>query len=410
MKILFCPSHYALLNNRGSELEWAYKVTNLIASRNKNSVAVTGFSNIKDTNYQIIHLQKKKRAINLGVVNTVIFSFLYGIKGIKLLRDGDYDIHHHVLPFYIGRTFNLGFLFPRHNNVVRIIGPLQNSLPFFADNLHDQHEKLSLIKKVTNTWTTILLQAVAWPLYKLSYSTLVKADALIVVNKLVKRSLINMGIASKKIHIIPPGIDVHKYSNFPKLSNQNTSSSTVKVISTGALINRKGFDLLIRGVKKAYEIDKTISIKLTIVGDGPQRKKLEELVMSLGLSDMIIFTGHVAYEKMANYYSKADIFISMTRADSQPLMYLEAMASGLAIITSDNQGALSLIRNGETGIIVKNEDYVGMAEKLLLLTKRKALLHRIQKAAKKEVNNYDWEKSIIPQYIELYNKLINEKK
>ncbi len=410
MKILFCPSHYALLNNRGSELEWAYKITHLCAKKNKGSVVVTGFTNIKHAPYQILKLQNNKHAIDLGIINSVIFSLLYGIKGIRLLRSNEFSIHHHILPFYVGRTFNIGFLLQSTSKVVKVIGPLQNPLPFFADNLHDQHEKLSLMKQITNTINMVLLQVASWPLRKLSHLTLMKADALIVVNKLVKKSLVNDGIPGNKIHIIPPGIDVRKYSGQLKSINHNMKNPVVRIISTGALINRKGFDIVIRGLQEAYKIDKDIQIKLTIVGDGPQRKKLEKLAANLGLSDEVIFTGYVAYEKMASYYSKADIFISMTRADSQPQMYLEAMASGLAIITSDNQGALSLIKNGETGIIVNNEDYSDMAKKLILLAKRRSMLRKIQTAAKKEVNNYDWEKAIIPKYFELYNKLINEKK
>jgi glycosyltransferase involved in cell wall biosynthesis len=408
MKILFCPAHYALLNNRGSELRWAYQIVNSLGNKYSGSIAVTEFSNVKALKYKIISLHSKKKYIDLGLFNTIRFAFAYGVKGLNLLKKESFDIHHHVLPFYLGRTFNIAFLIPSRKRVIKIIGPVQNTLPYFPDNLHDQNEKLTYKKIITNKATNYLITLFSFPLKILSYATLKKSDAIIVVNDDVRNTLIRQGVSDKHIYVISPGVDTKKF--YPKKITDSKHQKKIEVLSTGALISRKGYDLLIESIYSMKNKKGFSKLHLTIVGDGPQKATLKKLVKKRGLANKITFVGQVPFSKMPYYYRNADIFVSMTRADSVAQMYLEAMSSGLAIITSKNYGSRAIIENGKTGYLVDNENYLQLGEKLSQLINNKELREKLQLHAMKAAEEYDWENSIIPQYISLYNNLIYDKK
>ncbi len=407
MKILFCPAHYAHLHDRGSEIEWAYQITRSLATKYKGSLVVTGFSNVSDASYKIEKLQIDQRKIDLGFKNTLKFLLLYGFFAMRKLKQESFDIHHHVLPFYIGRTFNIAMILSKNDRVVRVIGPIQNPLPYFSDNLHDQHEELSTIKRISNTAFMVLLHFMGMFFYWLSYRTMDRADAVVVINKAAKLDLIKAGVDRKKIYTIPPGVSI---SNFAAdRSGTISKKKTIEIISVGALIHRKGFDLLILGINEVIKANSKIDFLVNIIGEGPQKAKLEQLVKSLGLSEVVKFKGYVHHKEMPKEYQKADIFISMTRADSFPQMYLEAMASGLAMITTKNFGSVALIKNAQTGYLIKNGDYKYMARKLLFLLENKTTLQTFQISSLRESKKYDWETSIIPKYLVLYNKLLDEK-
>ena len=211
MKILFCPAHYAHLNNRGSEVEWAYRITKSLAEQNNNSVVVTGFTNIKSSLYNIVELQPTKSQINLGLINTIYFALSYGIYAVKILRQKTFDIHHHVLPFSLGRSFNLAFIFPR-KNVKRIIGPIQKPIPAYADNLHDPLQRLSRVQLLKNTLLNAFVAVFALPLNVLSSLTLRRADVLVAINDDVKEALIKKGCEAQKIIVIPPGLNTSTFT------------------------------------------------------------------------------------------------------------------------------------------------------------------------------------------------------
>ena len=409
MKILFCPSHYALLDDRGSELEWAYKITHSIATLYPDSVAVTGFSNVVYSSYKIVTLQKNQRSIDLGIINTIKFALQYGIEGIRQLTSEHFDIHHHVLPFYLGRTFNLAFLVPIKNKPIRIIGPIQNPLPFFADNLDDQSQTLILTKQITNFLSKLFIDAVGVLLSKLSYATLKSADAILVIDASLKTVIVKKGIDESKVHIIPPGVDVHKHTSLKERETKLKSRKHINIISTGALIKRKGFDLLIKSIAEVRRLDKTISFHVDIYGDGPQRNNLELQISSAGLSSFITLHGLVDHDILPDKYAQADIFISMTRADSFAQMYLEAMSSGLPIISTINPGSKTVIKKGANGYLVEKNGYGDMAEHIVNLAKNKELLQTMKINSQKIAAQYDWSTSIIPQYLAIYKKLIRSR-
>lgn len=404
MKILFSPCHYIYDEaGGGSEHYWAFNIADRISNIYNNSVVITGFKNIKkEKPYKIIELQPNKKNADLSIKNALVFNFKCFIKTQKILSNNRFDLIHHVLPFSINNTFNLSFLFRVKTHL--IIGPVQGPLKFNNKDINISNFRSS--KKEFNLLNIFFnfLRFFLFPVLKyFSNLTLKKSDAIIVINEYTKNILVKNGINPQKINIIPPGIDTKAFAYVP-FDLKNKGKAELLVVCY--LLKRKGVDLVIRSIKEV--IRKNNNIILRIVGDGPQKEKLENLARELNLQDYIIFEGFVENDKIQNYYKKAHIFLSMSRDESWGQMYLEAMASGLPVIASKNTGSVEIIKDGEFGYLINQEDWEGLAEKLIFLIKNKGLIYKFGRRARREAEiKYDWDKVIIPKYLNIYENLQN---
>lgn len=398
MKILFCPSHYVFDDgDRGSELSWAYHITHNVIKSFPRSVVVTGFKNLKSNKpYKIIELQKGKKSIDLGLINTVVFNFLYSKYALQVLKRQKFEILHHVLPFAIDRTYNFSIILSSSESTRKIIGPIQSPLPFYADNIHDVGStRKGWIIAVINKLVPIVLQPI---LSTLSRRTLIAADKIIVINEYTKQLLLDRGINGNKIITIPPGVDCKRF-NVSKTSPKNR----VELIAVGSLIERKGFDVMLKGISKLKE--KNNNFHLKIIGDGPQREYLEKTAKDYELNDVLSFEGYVSHRDIDKYYEKSDIFINMSRAEGFATVCLEAMASGLAVVSTKVGGYKEAVSDGEDGFIISIDSFEDLAEKINILMEDKKMLQKFKINARKKMEEYyDWERAIIPEYLNVYER------
>lgn len=173
----------------------------------------------------------------------------------------------------------------------------------------------------------------------------------------------------KAIDIIYNGVDIEKfYPNYDKRKPEQ-----INLLFISRLIERKGLQFIIPELKSIQSgTDK--QIKLTVVGDGPYREKLEELVEQYGVTDMVTFIGQKDKEELLPYYQAGDIFVFPSKREGMPNAVLEAMACGLPVIMTPCEGSKELIEgNGviasaeEMGKTLKN--VVGNAQQLEVWSK-----------------------------------------
>ena len=147
--------------------------------------------------------------------------------------------------------------------------------------------------------------------------------------------------------------------------------------------------------------------RLTLVGGGPQKLRLEELAKELLLADRIRFVGSVPHADIQQYYQDADIFVSMSRSESFSTACLEAMACGLAIVAAKTGGYEDAIADGITGYLVDQEDVEAFADRLRVLIENRALRQQFSRAARRGAEEeYDWERAVVPKYVALYKSLL----
>jgi glycosyltransferase involved in cell wall biosynthesis len=147
--------------------------------------------------------------------------------------------------------------------------------------------------------------------------------------------------------------------------------------------------------------------RLTVVGDGSQRRMLERLARDLGLRHLT-FTGLVAPEAMPALCDAADIYLNASNVDNMPLSILEAFAAGLPVVTSDAGGIPYMVTHEETGLMFPMNDHEALAAHALRLLADQALADRLVSRARRECDKYAWQK-VRGQWLDLYDEVMKKK-
>ena len=143
---------------------------------------------------------------------------------------------------------------------------------------------------------------------------------------------------------------------------------------------------------------------LTVVGDGSERGRLEQLARDLGLRN-VNFTGLVAPEEMPALCDAADIYLNASNVDNMPLSILEAFAAGLPVVTSNAGGIPYMVTHGETGLMFEMNDHAAMAAHALRLLDDQALAEKLARQARGECDRYAWQE-VRGQWLELYAEVM----
>ena len=129
-----------------------------------------------------------------------------------------------------------------------------------------------------------------------------------------------------------------------------TEARTVEILSVGRLDPVKGAALLISAV--ANLLSQGRPVHLTLVGGGPMAAELRAIADRLGIGTAIDFPGPIGQDELPTYYASADIFCMASFAEGVPVVLMEAMASGLPVVTTRIAGIPELVEDGRTGLLV----------------------------------------------------------
>src|SRR5690625_2183082 len=160
-------------------------------------------------------------------------------------------------------------------------------------------------------------------------------------------------------------------------------------------------------IKTFAKIQKEISSKLILVGDGPELSTAIDLVTSYGLNDYVLFLGK--QKRISDLLSISDIKLLMSEQESFGLVLLEAMACEVTTIGTNVGGIPEVIVHGETGYVVDLGDTDAAAEYAIKLLKDESLLEAFSKNALNRARTTFHSKEIVENYIQLYNQLFQNK-
>jgi glycosyltransferase involved in cell wall biosynthesis len=189
------------------------------------------------------------------------------------------------------------------------------------------------------------------------------ADAVVCISDFCKSQLMALTPATawSRMHIVHCGIDVDRF----RATSRAPHDSPIGILCVGRLVSVKAQRLLVESV--AAVLSDGIEVALTLVGDGPDRRDLEQLVADLGISDSVTFAGGVGQDDILAYYRDADIFCLPSFAEGLPVVLMEAMANALPVVTTQIAGIPELVRNGESGLIVPPGNAEALTDALRLL-------------------------------------------
>lgn len=198
--------------------------------------------------------------------------------------------------------------------------------------------------------------------------TLNFATKVICISKNIYGLAKNFGLDESKLEYVPLGIDTseHRPGEKDRIKSSYHLSDKIVILYVGQLIERKGINYLLKAVSM---VDRSLLRKceIMIVGDGPEREKLERLSEELGLSEHVTFTGKVSHDELLNWYAAADIFVLPSLSEGRPTVVNEAMASECAIIASNVSGIPEQVTDCYNGFLVPPRDPAALAEKIVYL-------------------------------------------
>ncbi|MGB9979497.1 glycosyltransferase family 4 protein [Methanobacterium sp.] len=188
------------------------------------------------------------------------------------------------------------------------------------------------------------------------------ADAILVPGSKHKEFFTSLGVHSSSIFIMPNVSNIElndkDLENKDNIRKELNLENKKVILYVGRLIDLKGVDYLIKAFYKLYQ--ELEDVVLLVVGDGPEKSKLEVLAGELGIKDNVIFTGNIDNSLLGGYYLLSNVFVlpSITTyfADACPLVVNEAMYFAKPVITSDAVGTTFMIQNGKNGYVVPERD------------------------------------------------------
>lgn len=200
-----------------------------------------------------------------------------------------------------------------------------------------------------------------------------------------------------KIHVIYDGID-DSYYNDNNILNKNI----VNFITVGGLYPGKGQDVVIKALK-LLEQQGIINFKYLLVGEGTQKKYLENLVERLKLNNYVEFCGYS--NNPIKYYLKSDVFIMSSIAEAFGRVTVEAMMNGLLVLGRKSAATNEILKNGTYGKMFENEH--DLADLMIKVIKNRHSSKLLAIKGKEFANNTFTSKKNTNQVYKLYVELLN---
>lgn len=248
----------------------------------------------------------------------------------SLLRELDLDLIHVHSPFLLGR---LGAAQARR---------LEIPLVFTYHTLYDQYVHYvpfhqGLTRRLTIQLTRYFCN---------------QCDTVITPTAKVRQLLEGYGVKSP-IEVLPSGIDLMRFQTGDRRwlrERFNIHPGARVLLFVGRLTKEKNLDFLLR----AFQLVEQPEVFLVLVARGPEEENLKRLASHLGIADRVIFAGHMVDQDLVNCYYGADLFVFPSVTETQGLVVVEAMATGLPVVAVDAFGVAEMVDHGLNGFLTPN--------------------------------------------------------
>lgn len=176
------------------------------------------------------------------------------------------------------------------------------------------------------------------------------------------------------------------------------------ILAVGRMSREKGHVDLISAVGQLRHLDPELNFKLVIVGDGPERERVERLAAELAISERVVLAGHV--DDLRAYYALADVLAMPSHSEGSPLALLEAMAAGVPVVATRVGGVPEIVADGESALLVAPKDARAFAIALARVLRDLQLVRTLSANALKR-SRQDFSPEVYARSLtELYLKLL----
>lgn len=241
-----------------------------------------------------------------------------------------------------------------------------------------------------------------------SYKTAVtfsinKSDIVTCVSQSLKEDTLDQFEIKKDIKVIPNFIDINKYMVQQDLC-LHENPIPVKEFIISHVSNFRPVKNIANVIKIFYNIQKELKAQLIMIGEGPDKSLAENLCKELGISHLVKFLGNT--NQVEKNLCHSDLFLLPSSAESFGLAALEAMASKVAVISSDSGGLPEININGETGYVENFDNVDEMSRKAISILSSKESLDNFKNKAFLKAKEFDINK-IVPLYEKTYQDALD---
>lgn len=397
MKLLIAPLHYFANKVDGSEYTRSYEYLEYLSKDKSYSgdvlVAYTDINRVGNFN---IHGFLKKKPTFISIPLRFVFIPWVFIKSIVLSYKTKYDCIWHQGPFAVYETFSLVSIFRnllKHRPKI-LIGPIitpHSVRKVSGMAIIKKNEKGELVRhSFWNELDLFFYKKFSKTFSSLSRLTLRNADQVLAIDKTCKKMVTDQGV--KNVSVLTLTLPENNFLSKPKSIG---SKNPVQLLNVSYLVGRKRTEDLIEAINILVNNMHVNNIFLKIVGDGPEKVKLDGMVQKYNLGKYIKMEGLVERTKIHTYYKKADIFLSGSISDIMPGMYFEAMASSLPMVIAENVTSKEFRSNKFGGIVVKGKRPDLIANSILKIISDKKLYHKFSVRNHELINStYNFKKGM----------------
>ncbi|WP_047546457.1 N-acetyl-alpha-D-glucosaminyl L-malate synthase BshA [Psychroserpens sp. Hel_I_66] len=243
------------------------------------------------------------------------------------------------------------------------------------------------------------------PFYKPAVTfSINKSDAVTSVSKSLKEDTMRLFDIKKDIHVVPNFIDLEKYApKFTDCQRAMMAKDDEKIITH--ISNFREVKQIPDVIKIFDKIQKQIPAKLMMVGEGPEREPAERLCKKLGISDKVVFFGNS--NEIDKILCFSDLFLLPSLTESFGLSALEAMASGVPVISSNTGGIPEVNVHGVSGFLSEINDVDDMAKNALHILSDNDRLNTF-KAGAVTISKHFGIHEVVPQYEAIYEQTLKK--
>jgi glycosyltransferase involved in cell wall biosynthesis len=251
-----------------------------------------------------------------------------------------------------------------------------------------------------------------WFLRFFEEGMLSRARKIIAVSHFTKWELTNYyKIPANKIQVIHNGVDINKFK--PAVDKRKVKAELgfnpddLAIVSVGRLYARKGLFTLIDSMPSVVKRYPNAKFIISGKGQSDEMNKLIAHAEKLGVKNNIIFTGYYPDKKLPRLYQAADVFAFSTFYEHHPFAVLEALATGLPVVTTTVGGIPETIESGKNGLLVKPFNARAFGEKILYLLEHPVAATEMGAQARKTiVENYDWS-IVVKDAMKVYDEALS---
>jgi glycosyltransferase involved in cell wall biosynthesis len=240
-----------------------------------------------------------------------------------------------------------------------------------------------------------------------------RACRIIAVSRFTKWELTNYyKIPAGKIKVIHNGVNTQKFQpavDKHKIKQElGFNPDDIAILSVGRLYARKGLFTLIESMSAVVKRFKNAKFIISGKGQSDEMRKLIAHAEKLGVKENIIFTGYYPDKKLPKLYQAADLFAFSTFYEHHPFAVLEALATGLPVVTTWVGGIPETIESGKNGFLVKPFDATQLSDKIIYLLEHPAEASEMGRLARKTiVEQYDW-RIVVKDAMKVYDEALSQ--